>query len=134
MALPSASRCRATSPGERSQPESSGLGSRVSTVESAAPRFLRGRAPDPQVGQIDDGAAHGFPILRASRCMLKAVRTDGGLTLRRAVGVALVVAALGGCASAKLTISNATPGKPLNIPVTEYRPKGDGPFPAVVLL
>src|SRR5438105_2650861 len=41
---------------------------------------------------------------------------------------------LAGCASTHVTFPNATPGQALLVPADEYRPRGDGPFPAVVLL
>ena len=65
--------------------------------------------------------------------MLKAVRTALRHALLLTIVTALMGLTLGGCASTKVMIPNATPGKPLNIPVTEYRPRGDGLFPAVVL-
>ena len=43
-------------------------------------------------------------------------------------------ALVAGCASTSVRFPNATPGKPLQIVGEEYRPRGDGPFPAVVLL
>jgi len=52
-------------------------------------------------------------------------------TLWKAVTVAVLVA---GCAGARVTLPNATPGTPLQVPAVEYRPEGAGPFPAVVLL
>src|SRR5689334_19588137 len=39
-----------------------------------------------------------------------------------------------GCAGTHVTFPNATPDHPLQITADEYRPRGDGPFPAVVLL
>lgn len=48
----------------------------------------------------------------------------------------LVVLAVvcGGCAAARASFPNTTPGAPLAIPAETYRPVGAGPFPAVVLL
>ncbi|MBI2206310.1 MAG: dienelactone hydrolase family protein [Candidatus Rokubacteria bacterium] len=46
----------------------------------------------------------------------------------------LLAILLAGCASATaVRFPNATPGAPRPIPATEFRPAGDGPFPAVVL-
>jgi dienelactone hydrolase len=53
-------------------------------------------------------------------------------TLRAAVLVASVVVA--GCASAAVSFENATPGAALRIPAEEFRPSGNGAFPAVVLM
>lgn len=44
------------------------------------------------------------------------------------------VAVATGCAATHVTFPNATPGTALRIPADEYRPKGAGPFPGVVLL
>ena len=41
---------------------------------------------------------------------------------------------LGGCASSTLVFSNATPGAPREVPAQLFAPRGQGPFPAVVLL
>jgi dienelactone hydrolase len=47
----------------------------------------------------------------------------------------LAAAALGGCAaSTRVSFPNATPSTPLSVPAEAYRPEGNGPFPAVVLL
>lgn len=46
----------------------------------------------------------------------------------------VLVGLVGGCAGARFTFANATPGMPLRVPAVEYRPDGAGPFPAVVLL
>lgn len=54
--------------------------------------------------------------------------------LRRALAVLFVWAAVAGCATARVSFPNATPGKPLEVPAWEYRPEGAGPFPALVLL
>jgi dienelactone hydrolase len=39
-----------------------------------------------------------------------------------------------GCASGRVSFTNATPGAPLRITAQEFRPEGAGPFPAVVLM
>lgn len=55
--------------------------------------------------------------------------------MTRPVPMLLLAAALAaGCATAPITFPNATPGAPLEVPAWEYRPAGEGPFPAVVLL
>jgi dienelactone hydrolase len=41
---------------------------------------------------------------------------------------------LDACATMPVTFQNATPGAPRTISAVEVRPRGDGPFPAVVLL
>jgi dienelactone hydrolase len=46
----------------------------------------------------------------------------------------LSIVLLAGCAATHVTFPNATPGKALPVPADEYRPRGDGPFPGVVLL
>ena len=66
--------------------------------------------------------------------MLKAVPRCRPRILPVLIGVSVVAVLLGACTTARLTIPNATPGKPLDVPVTEYRPRGAGPYPAVVLL
>ena len=53
-------------------------------------------------------------------------------TLRAAVLVASIVVA--GCASAAVSFENVTPGAALRIPAEEFRPSGNGAFPAVVLM
>lgn len=52
------------------------------------------------------------------------------------LGAAALVASvmLAGCASAAVSFDNVTPGAPLRIPAREFRPSGEGRFPAVVLL
>lgn len=55
--------------------------------------------------------------------------------MRRLPPVALLAClVLAGCASTRIAFPNATPARPLEVPGWEYRPDGDGPFPAVVLL
>jgi dienelactone hydrolase len=54
--------------------------------------------------------------------------------LRPVVTAVMAASLLVGCASTQVTFANATPGHPLRVPAVEYRPRGDGPFPAVVLL
>jgi dienelactone hydrolase len=51
-------------------------------------------------------------------------------------GAAALVASvlLAGCASAAVSFDNVTPGAPLRIPASEFRPAGPGTFPAVVLM
>ena len=66
--------------------------------------------------------------------MLKAMLPLFGKLAAIVLGSGVLAAALSGCAGTKLTIPNATPGQPLQVPVVEYRPEGAGPFPAVVLL
>jgi len=39
-----------------------------------------------------------------------------------------------GCASTAVSFDNVTPGAPVRIAAEEFRPRGGGPFPAVVLL
>jgi len=53
--------------------------------------------------------------------------------LRRLILFASAVL-VAGCAGTHVTFPNATPAHPLQITADEYRPTGDGPFPAVVLL
>lgn len=57
--------------------------------------------------------------------------------MRTALAVALSVLCLGACATARIgatavRFTNATPGAPIEIDATLVRPRGDGPFPAVV--
>ena len=53
-------------------------------------------------------------------------------TLRAALLVASVVVA--GCASAAVSFENATPGAALRVAAEEFRPSGNGTFPAIVLM
>jgi dienelactone hydrolase len=46
----------------------------------------------------------------------------------------MCVVVLAGCAGTRVTFPNATPGHAVEIPAHEYKPRGDGPFPGVVLL
>jgi dienelactone hydrolase len=48
--------------------------------------------------------------------------------------LAVSVVLLAGCAASLVTVDNATPGAPLAVPVSEVRPRGAGPYPAVVLM
>ena len=41
---------------------------------------------------------------------------------------------LAGCATAAVRFDNATPGRPLRVVATQYVPKGDGPFPAIIAM
>lgn len=54
--------------------------------------------------------------------------------LRARLGAVLLAALLSGCASAGVRFPNVTPGAPLQVSGTLYRPAGRGPFPAIVLL
>ena len=56
----------------------------------------------------------------------------------RVAGFAIILAILSGCAGGVVTRSapftNLTPDAPLTIPATLVRPRGEGPFPAIVQL
>ena len=54
--------------------------------------------------------------------------------LRSLLRISTLALFLAGCASTHVTFPNATPGTALHVPAHEYRPRGDGPFPGVVLL
>jgi dienelactone hydrolase len=54
--------------------------------------------------------------------------------MRRAAACALVVLLLAGCAARPVHFPNATPAAPRQVPAWLWRPAGDGPFPAMVLL
>jgi dienelactone hydrolase len=54
--------------------------------------------------------------------------------MRRALSTLMCVVLLTGCAAAHVTFPSATPGHALQVPADEYKPRGDGPFPGVVLL
>jgi dienelactone hydrolase len=41
---------------------------------------------------------------------------------------------LAGCATGRISFDNATPGAPVRIRGEEFRPRGTGPFPAIVLM
>ena len=73
----------------------------------------------------DDGRAG----VHAAECNAYARRMR-----RRGWWIAVVATLMIGCAQARLTFINATPGVPIPVPATTYRPEGPGPFPAVVLL
>lgn len=52
----------------------------------------------------------------------------------RAWAVITASVLLAGCATGRVSFDNVTPGAPVRVKAEEYRPEGDGPFPALVLM